>query len=86
MNIEIIQNPDKSITLSGSFAEYEICNIYCNASKSDRNNLNMMKDLAESSKRMSDYLMWISELVRVNECIAYLKKVEKNQRFTLILF
>jgi len=79
MNIEISKNPDKSISLSGSFSEYEICNIYCSASKSDIHKLNMMHDLAERSKRMSDYLMWISELVRVEESITYQKKLTKNE-------
>ena len=79
MNIEIIQNPDKSLSLSGSLTEHEISNIYCNASKSDMHKLHMMYDLAERSKRMSDYLMWISVLVRVNEDLNY-KKMEDKKR------
>jgi len=79
MKIEISKNPDRSITISGSLTEHEMCNIYCNASDSDGHKLHIMYDLAESSKRMSDYLMWISELVRIEEHVAYMRKIEEEK-------
>lgn len=70
MNITLQRNPDKSISISGEIREQDILNIYCRASSEDRHKLDMLSDLVESTRRMSDYLMYISELVRVEEEIA----------------
>jgi hypothetical protein len=69
--IEIWKEPPfNTFHFKGVITDSEISKIYCDATTYERHTLDLMMRVANESKRMSDILMFISELVRVGEDIA----------------
>ena len=68
MNIRFyVDRSDYSIVVDGRITGEERVRIPSDASKDDRHKLEMYLDTAEKTGRMSDYMMYISEFMRIAE-------------------
>jgi hypothetical protein len=62
--------PQNILHFKGAITDHEIIHIMCDATQTERQNVDMMEKLAERTGKMSDILMYVSELIHVSENIA----------------
>lgn len=68
MDFSIFENfQEHCFEVRGKIPRRDLGYLYCDISKEDRYKLHLLEELASKSKRMSDWLMYISELMRVQE-------------------
>lgn len=68
MEFQIFENfQENCFEVVGKIPKRDLGYLYCDISREDRYKLHLLEDLASKSQKMSDILMYISELMRVQE-------------------